>query len=182
MSRQPDSPSTNQDFFTERMKLFGQFAEEFRDESDRGCAVLVMCVLEDSLHDMFKGLLVSEGGHALSNLAPPGGLKKTLENAVALGLLSERQRRAFKALADVRNKFAHRPLQKLTFENPDIAALLRSAPLAAHLPMATASDQTARTHFLLSAAILWVLMTFKIPKIQRLNAEVDYTTDSVAED
>ena len=176
MADKPELPPGTPAYYTERVERFGEFIAEFREESDRGCAVLVMCVLEESLQDMFKALLANEGGTALANMAPPGGLKKILENAVSLGLLSERQRRSFKALADVRNKFAHRPLQKLTFETPDIESLLRSVPTAVEMTLIKPNDPSARGLFVMSAAILWIVMAFKIPTIKRLEPALDPPT------
>jgi len=52
-------------------------------------------------------------------------------------------------------------------------------PTAIQLPNAIPSDPGTRAHFLISAAILWILMTFKIPKISRLEAAGDPPTEGM---
>lgn len=166
--------------FADRTRRYRDFTLEFKGESDRGCAVLVLCVLEEHLQEMFRALIVLGTEKHVANLSPPGALQRALQNAQLLGLLSQRQSRSFGALANVRNAFAHRPMQKLTFESPDILSLLDSVPPAIDLPPNIALvDNSPRTRFLLYASILWMIMLFKLPNVVRLAAAGDIPTSGM---
>ena len=131
---------------------FGRLAEEFKRESDRGCAVLVLCVLEDALREVIKAFVV-DPNKSIDRLAPKGGLNVAIDSTVLLGLLTERQGRAFKQLVAVRNRFAHGVFEGLTFDTPDIAKMVREAetviPLADGLKLDDElNDKSVRTRFL----------------------------------
>ena len=157
--------------FADRTRRFRDFTLEFKGESDRGCAVLVLCVLEELLQEMFGALVAPGTDRNLQNLSPPGGLRRSLQNAEMLGLLSPRQTKSFSALAKVRNEFAHQPMQRLKFDSPKIISVLDSVPPAVDLPPnISPTDNSPRTRFLLYASILWMIMLFTLPTIHRVAA------------
>lgn len=173
----PDTPPE----VAERTKRYAAFIEELHGESDRGCAVLMLCVLEDTLQELFKAL-VTEGTskHRLRNLAPRGGWSKMLENAETLGLLSPRQCASFRTLVEVRNRFGHGAHLKLSFDSPEVIALLGGAPPAVPMPSKVASnDDSPRGRFLFEASVLWIVMVFKLPTIRRLDLAGDPPTEGM---
>lgn len=156
------------------VRRFERFSRELQDESDRGCAILIMCLLEESLRDLIKALLPSENAK-IDRLAPKGALGIAIENAVLLGLLSERQGASFNALVKVRNKFAHGLLEGLSFDSPEIASVISSVPKAIPWPKGEKlSNDTNRGRYLMEAGILFTLMTLKAYATTRLPAAVDF--------
>lgn len=104
-------------------EVIHQLIDEFHAESDRGCAVLVMCVLEDYLLDAIARKLPESRKDQLRNIAPLGRLSSTLSNAYLLGLVSANERDEFEILIKIRNKFAHAAMQRLTFDHHDVRHL-----------------------------------------------------------
>lgn len=78
-----------------KLEKFGRLAKEFHGESDRGCAILVMCVLEDCLRTMISALMPDPEAK-LGRLAPAGSTTATIEVAQTLGMLSKRQADSFR--------------------------------------------------------------------------------------
>lgn len=97
--------------------------QEFRLESDRGCAVLTVCLLEEVLAKVFAKVL--PGGEQTSRqFMPRGRLAQGVTNAAALGLITEPLVTNLQLILKVRNTFAHKLLQGLTFESPEIRSLV----------------------------------------------------------
>lgn len=156
-----------------KLEKFSKLATEFREESDRGCAVLVMCVLEDCLQDMIRAL-VPDPEAKLGRLVP-GSAGAAIEVARLLGLLSPRQASSFGQLAAIRNRFAHSVMERLTFDEPSIAKMVGKIVPAVVLPSgASLNSDTPRGWYLMHAGILWILMTLRIEAIERLTAAPDF--------
>lgn len=150
------------------IERYGRFVVEFSAESDRGCAVLVLCVLEDALHGLFRALIVDPAAK-FARLAPPGGLAVAIENAELLGLISATEAQCFRLLAKVRNDFAHGALENLTFDTAQIKSKIDNLPV----PLAswsTVMKGTARERFLIVASALNAMMLFRRAQVARVSA------------
>lgn len=157
-----------------KLGKFSRLATEFHEESDRGCAVLVMCVLEDCLRDMVRAL-VPDPAAKLGRLAPSGGIGATIEVAHVLGLLSKRQADSFRQLVAIRNRFAHSVMEGLMFDEPSVAKMVADIVPAVALPGdASLDNDTPRGWYLMHAGIFWILMTLKMEGIERLPEAIDF--------
>lgn len=156
---------------TLKMKLerMGRLSEEFHKESDRGCAVLVMCMLEEQLHDMIRSRLPNPEAK-LGRFAPRGSLAIAIDNSVLIGLLTERQANVFRALAEVRNKFAHGVFEGRTFKSPEVDAIVGRIEPAVDLPDVKKEmyGDTPRKLFLGHAGALATIMMVKTLYMERL--------------
>lgn len=147
------------------------FGDEFIEESDRGVAILMLCVLEEDLKKLFQALVAVEGGD-VRGLAPAGRLSSSIENAVLLGLLRVEEASTFLQLAKVRNQFAHNATQRFSFE----VAPVRDFVDAIVLPLAMAGEPwdrqgyPRRDVFLFAASMLEVAMGIRWHDIERLSA------------
>lgn len=92
---------------------------EFRAESDRGCAVLTVCLLEEALVKVFAKVLPS-GNAGARTFMPRGRLSVGVGNAEALGLISEPHTTNLDLILKIRNAFAHKLMDGLTFETAEI--------------------------------------------------------------
>lgn len=112
---------------------FSNFLEAFKGESDRGAAVLTLCVLEDALKEAITKRLPeppsSKHQNAVDNFSPKGRLSATIVNAYMLGVLSKLHLDNFSLLIEVRNKFAHHALSDLSFDDASIKAWVRDLKL-----------------------------------------------------
>ncbi|WP_336089973.1 hypothetical protein [Pseudomonas sp. CGJS7] len=150
------------------MDKFMRLAEEFRDESDRGCAVLAVCVLEEMLATIVVKA-VSGAKLARQNLAPPGRLSLAIENAEMLGLIGADEAKSFKALVKIRNEFAHGVKEGLTFQTERIALLCRDLPLP--VPEAVKTEVvdiralTPRSKFLITASLIQFVQAIRFDKV-----------------
>lgn len=144
-----------------------RFTDEFRSESDRGCAVLVMCVLEDALRDLFEAL-VADPTAKLDTLFPPGNQQVSTQNALLLGLMNKEEVTAFRGLAGIRNTFAHALERRLQFDSPKIASKIGN--LEAVLPMALEylKSLSYRNQFLTHAALLHSALWYRTIETTRL--------------
>lgn len=93
--------------------------KEFYAESDRGCAILTVCLLEETLMGIFAKVL-PEGKDEARQFVPFGRLSLGINNAAALGLITEPEITNIKIILKIRNTFAHKLLDGLTFETPEI--------------------------------------------------------------
>jgi hypothetical protein len=158
----------------EKLAKFERLAQEFHRESDRGCAIMIMCVLEDYLRAMIKALLPDPSAK-LGRLAPKGGIGAAIEVAKLLGLLSERQARSFQQLAEIRNKFAHGVMEGVTFDSAEIKRLVDEIEPAVPFPRDTSiNSDTPRGWFLVHAGNLCILMLIRTMAIQRLPTAPDF--------
>jgi len=153
------------------MSRFAEFVEEFKAESDRGCAVLTLCALEESLMNLFKALLPAQ---SVKNVAPRGWLARKIESAFGLGLLNEWEAAQFKLLAEIRNDFAHEATLKLSFESPEIVAQVNRLTLP-FANMKFPTDPSARTRFLQVAAVLSGHMIIHRSQVRRIAKKPEHS-------
>lgn len=157
-----------------KLEKFGRLAKEFHGESDRGCAILVMCVLEECLRDMIRALVPDPEAN-LGRLAPAGSTGATIEVAQVLGMLSKRQAGSFRQLIAIRNRFAHSVMEGITFDEPSISKMVADVVPAISYPSdASLNSETARGWYLMHCATLWILMTLKTEHVERLPPAADF--------
>ena len=147
---------------------FRAFFDEFDRETDRGCAVLAMCVLEDTLRGLFQARVVE--GADIRALAPPGNARAAVDNAVALGLLGAAEAQMYRKLSKIRNFFAHHALEGLTFESPEVVALTNSFSLPARLLNLAAylEGLDSRKRFMAAASMVQLTMLSRTAGVTRL--------------
>lgn len=102
--------------------------KEFASESDRGCAILTVCFLEETLIKLFSKVL-PDGDASVRTFMPRGRLSLGLETASALGFISEPNVSNIKRILKVRNIFAHKLMEGLTFESADIKNIVMNMTL-----------------------------------------------------
>jgi hypothetical protein len=152
--------------FGEDRKKILQFIDEFKSESDRGCAVLILCVLEDLLIEVVKHRLPPCSADELRALAPFGRLSATVSNAFLIGAVSQRERDELNRLIKIRNKFAHNALQGLKFNHPDIRDMCKRLELAD--VFSEFSSQVPRTRFTISALLIYSSLHNSLGIVEKL--------------
>ncbi len=141
--------------FVDSMNRFRRFVDEFKEESDRGCAVLTLCVLEDASKNLFESRV--ETGR-VGSVWQRGALARNVERAVALGLLAQNEATSLLSLAEVRNLFAHRALERLTFDSPEVDSLVKKLTHVGPPNVPTAASGRNRDHFLLCSVFVFSAM------------------------
>lgn len=107
-----------------------QMNEEFSKESDRGCAILTVCLLEETLAQLFRKVL--PGGESdAKHFMPRGRLAMGVGNAKALGLINEDMAANFKLVLEIRNTFAHKLLEGISFQSEEIRSKVNQLKLPA---------------------------------------------------
>ncbi|MBP5969916.1 hypothetical protein [Pseudomonas iridis] len=147
---------------------FSGFLEAFKGESDRGAAVLTLCVLEEVLKEAIKRRLPdppnSKYKDAVDNFSPKGRLSASTVNAYMLGVLSKHHLDNFGLLIDVRNKFAHQALSDLSFDEKNIKNWVRDLKLDDKGP-----KLEGRNRFLIAATEIYFNLAGV--RIDKLSAE-----------
>lgn len=101
---------------------------EFASESDRGCAVLTVCLLEETLIKLFSKVL-PDGDTLVHTFMPRGRLALGVDTAAALGLIPKPNLLNIKKILKVRNIFAHKLMEGLTFESTDVKNIVMNMTL-----------------------------------------------------
>lgn len=104
---------------TNTFELRNELDAEFDKESDRGCAILTLCLLEEALSQVFAAFLPGGERHT-RHFMPRGRLSVGIEHAHKLGLIGDANLATFKALLEIRNKFAHSILSDMSFTSDAI--------------------------------------------------------------
>lgn len=104
---------------TTTLDLRNRLDDEFSDESDRGCAILTLCLLEECLSVLFSALLPG-GLNDAKYFMPKGRLSLGITNAEKLGLLEKQTADSFRLLVEIRNTFAHGILSNTTFKTKPV--------------------------------------------------------------
>lgn len=139
-------------------EIFSRFQKEFETESDRGCAVLTLCVLEEQLVKSMKRRLPDipkKQARQLQNFVPRGALSKSTVNAYLLGILTADELENFLLLVSIRNEFAHKALTDLRFTNDLIKNFTRDIKVGPTFPK---GSNDGRAKFLIAAAHLYFNM------------------------
>ncbi|WCE02816.1 hypothetical protein [Pseudoxanthomonas sp. JBR18] len=100
------------------MKLIPSLAPELGKESDRGCALLVGCILEKYLRASIAQAIAIP--NKASHFMGRGQIGKGIESAECLGLISAVDAKALKATIQIRNDFAHVAEPGKSFSSPEV--------------------------------------------------------------
>jgi len=103
---------------------------EFAKESDRGCAILMVCLLEETLAQLFSKVLPS-GEQDAKHFMPRGRLSVGVGNAKALGLIDDDMAANFKLVLEIRNTFAHKLLEGISFQSEEVRSKVNQLRLPA---------------------------------------------------
>jgi hypothetical protein len=106
------------------LEKYGDLQKSFQRESDRGCAVLIMCSVEEVARDTLRHRLGPFAKNMLAQLAPRGSWEKMKHSLLLLGVLSQMEFDDLSLLCNARNKFAHHAIKDLTFNHTDIAVFI----------------------------------------------------------
>jgi hypothetical protein len=109
---------------------YSDFNDAFQRESDRGCAVLVMCAVEEICHEALERRLGVFAQRMLRQVAPPGAWEKLINSLELFGIASPKESAELDLMRRVRNKFAHQAEKDLTFDHPSVASLIDQMRLA----------------------------------------------------
>jgi hypothetical protein len=136
---------------------YSQFIETLASESDRGCAVLALCVLEDLARDAILRRIGVFGDKMLDRLCPRGAWGVTTESLHMLGIISVHERVDLLLLIKIRNEFAHRALEDLSFDTQHVASRIDQLNLMRwylHFPQ----PKSRRERFLWTAHFLHTMI------------------------
>ncbi len=140
---------------------FAQFEEAFRAESDRGAAVLSLCVIEDLLHERINEIVGTHFPEMVRLLAPPGRWGVLADAAAMLGLLSPAERDDLKVLVTVRNRFAHKAMESLAFDHVEVTDLLSRLRIYERFQVDGPAPRTPRERFLNGVAGIYLLVRMR---------------------
>lgn len=140
---------------------FAQFENAFSAESDRGLAVLSMCVIEELLHERIREIIGVHFPEMVNLLAPPGRWGVLADAATMLGLLSPAERTDLKVLIAIRNRFAHKALESLTFEHPDVIDHLSRLKIYERFQIDGPPPRTPRERFLNGVAGIYLIIRMR---------------------
>ncbi|WP_185821649.1 hypothetical protein [Xanthomonas sp. GW] len=104
---------------TTTFDLRNRLDEEFSGESDRGCAILTVCLLEEGLAHLL-GALLPGGLKDAKQFMPKGRLSMGIINSHRLGLISDEVASNLRLLIEIRNSFAHGILDNVSFRSEHI--------------------------------------------------------------
>lgn len=144
---------------------------EFEKESDRGCAILTLCVLEECLVELFAAFLPG-GNHDARHFMPKGRLSAGIANAYMLGLIDESTRSNFKLLTDIRNMFAHGVLGGASFDSAAIrqkVGMLQLPDMESVPVFKTTLDSDPRRRFMMAADSLLFTLHWMAGKVLRIS-------------
>lgn len=155
---------------TKVFTLRNNLDEEFRNESDRGCAILTLCLLEEALASLFAAFIPG-GERDARQFMPKGRLSAGIANAHKLGLISDSMSYNFRILVEIRNSFAHGILNGLTFETPGILEKVKKLgiPNLESVPdVLVAIENSPRERFMMAVDHLFFSLEWMIGRITRL--------------
>lgn len=109
----------NQYLMTNTLDTRNRLNAELSKESDRGCAILSLCLLEESLAVLISALLPGGAADA-KHFLPRGRLSTGIANAHKLGLIDNSTVATFKLLVEIRNIFAHGILTNVSFDTDSV--------------------------------------------------------------
>ncbi len=109
--------------------------EEFKNESDRGAAVLAGSLVENYLAIYMKSKMVADKSvdDLFHGFGPFSTFSQRYKAAYAFGLISKHQKKVLSTIQDIRNEFAHSPFVT-KFEKQNISALCKNISIKNLLP------------------------------------------------
>lgn len=143
------------------------------DETDRGCAILAACVLEDELRDALRHRLgVCE--KELENFVPSGQIGRGVDLAYFVGLICKSDRADWKLVISIRNRFAHSALTDLTFSDAAIAAKIDALANSQDVAVAPRLLEHTRLKFVFVVARLYSRLINQENKVKALERVPDW--------
>jgi len=152
--------------------LRNELSAELERESDRGCAILAVCFLEECLRCVFASVL-PHGEAAAKHFVPRGRLSVGVGSAHKLGLINNSLHETFKLLIEIRNTFAHGVPSELTFESPIIASKVKKLviPDTSDLPEVHAFySETSRRYYMFAVDNLFFTLEYIADHLKPLKA------------
>lgn len=136
---------------------WNEMIQHFHSESDRGAAILVGSFAEHALgtylthHVKDKGV----GEKLFGPVGPLSSFSQRIAVAYAFGLINQRQYKEFEAIRQVRNYFAHHPLEA-TFDSPEVQKHTHTLPYFSDPGLSTCTDPRIkhRMTYLLTCGLL----------------------------
>jgi len=132
------------------------FVEEFKNQTDRGAAIVASAALDDVLTHAIQSRLVPLSNRQIESLfgrmRPLSSFSAKIELGTAIGLYDQNFRRALNMIRDVRNQFAHQ-MGPITFADREIAQLVRNAT-----PPTVPKDTATREIFNMSFFAVYLLL------------------------
>lgn len=140
--------------------------ETFRDETDRGAAIVGAAYLEARLAELIGAFLTEEATKANGELKwPLDTFGRSISVAHWMGLTSEDEHHDLKKISSIRNHFAHKGYE-LSFRDPDIAAECSRLRLWKPLSELLNLD-SARSQFLYTATALLQQLGIRVLRAKR---------------
>lgn len=158
------------------------FMDDLHSESDRGCALIVMALIEERLLEILTAFFIDNnsskallGSDKIFN-APLGSLSTRLRACHGLGLITDFEFTNIKLMRDIRDKFAHSS-HGITFESELIAKLCLNITMGSNVVdfsklSEPANKNRPKIHFIDAAFILSRRLLFR----SRLVAEEKRTS------
>ncbi|MDC8010977.1 hypothetical protein [Tahibacter soli] len=140
---------------------FAQFEDAFRTESDRGVAVLSMCVIEELLNERISNIVGTHSPEMVKVLAPPGRWSVLADAATMLGLLSPAERDDLKVLIKIRNWFAHKAMESLAFDHADVIDHLSRLKIYERFQVNGPAPINPRERFLNGVAAIYLIICMR---------------------
>lgn len=103
----------------------------YHDESDRAAAILAGSFVEHHLAVFLKAFLVEdpEIDELFHGFGPLSTFSQRISMSAAMGLISKPIRNELRAIKDIRNHFAHHPVEA-TFDDPDLDKPFNKLPIS----------------------------------------------------
>ena len=114
--------------------LHNKIVEDFKNESDRGAALLVGSLVENYLAKLLKSHMVNdpEVDKLFDGFGPVADFGKRIECAYAFKIIPAEQRQALNFIKKLRNHFAHNPFDS-SFDKPPVSDWCRSISVSSLL-------------------------------------------------
>ncbi len=121
-----------------------QFRETLTPESDRGCALIAVAYLDESMHELLRKCLVSDDKVARAFMRPDGPLgsfSSRIDCAYLLGRISTTIHRELHLIRKIRNDFGHKS-EPITFDYQPVSSRCSELQYSGR-----ALESTNREHF-----------------------------------
>jgi hypothetical protein len=157
----------------DHVRLQGFFTS-WKNESDRGCAIIGLCLLEDFIEKIYEHLLPNPTPKTVK-LFTAGNLDQVIARTLALGLMDSEEATLFRRIAAIRNLFAHGGFDAMKFTDPEISKLVYALPdginLQKHVRQFNAwPKDNPRGMFILCLTILNSLLNTRVHQVRRMPA------------
>lgn len=154
---------------------YQSMVEHFHSETDRAAAVLAGSFLEHYLAVALKAVLKhdDETEQMFGPFGPLSTFAQRISIAWAIGLIDEASRDEMRGIKDIRNHFAHHPLEA-NFEDTEIKASFRKLRLSRDAEFNASSDKPLANRkliYLLSVG----LNVVNLMRIVRVRSSPPYT-------